>query len=347
MAKLQDQARRSSPATGRRRAWDRPSRSAAALITAGCSCCWEKPHRQRDVTADQIIDRLRPQLAKITGMRVFLQVVQDINIGGRPTRTQYQYTLQDVDAAELNEWAIKMQNAMIDLPQLRDVASDLQLGATTATLAIDRDQAARYGIQPQLIDDTLYDAFGQRQISQYFTQVNTYHVILEVLPELQNDLRILDKIFIKSPTSNQEVPLSAFVKLDTRPVGALSVNHQGQFPAVTISFNLAAGVALGDAVNAIDKVRANIGAPSGLNGTFQGTAKAFQDSLVTQPYLVVAAILAVYAILAMLYESYIYPLAILSTLPSAGVGALLILLVVHYDLSVIALVRACCCSSAS
>jgi HAE1 family hydrophobic/amphiphilic exporter-1 len=296
-----------------------------------------KPHHERD-PVEKIIDRLRPQLAKIAGLKVFLSVSQDINIGGRPTRTQYQYTLQDADADELNIWAEKMVAAMSTLPQLRDVASDQQMGASSATLTIDRDQASRYGIQPQLIDDTLYDAFGQRQVGQYFTQVNTYRIILEVLPELQSDMRTLDKIFVKSPNGGQQVPLSTFVKLDTKKVSALSINHQGQFPAVTISFNLTTGVALGEAVEAIQKLRESLGAPSGLNDNFQGTAKAFQDSLVTQPYLVAAAILAVYAILAMLYESYIYPLAILSTLPSAGVGALLILMVAHYDLSVIALV---------
>jgi hydrophobe/amphiphile efflux-1 (HAE1) family protein len=296
-----------------------------------------KPHRDRE-PVEEIMDRLRPQMAKIAGLRVFLSVSQDINIGARQTRTQYQYTLQDADADELGVWAGKMVAAMSTLPQLRDVTSDQQSGATSATLTIDRDQASRYGIQPQLIDDTLYDAFGQRQVGQYFTQVNTYRIILEVLPQLQSDMRTLDKIFIKSPTSGQQVPLSTFVKLDTKKVSALSINHQGQFPAVTISFNTATGVALGDAVEAIQALRVSMGVPSGLNDNFQGTAKAFQDSLVTQPYLVAAAILAVYAILAMLYESYIYPLAILSTLPSAGVGALLILLIVHYDLSVIALV---------
>ncbi len=296
-----------------------------------------KPHRERE-PVEEIMNRLRPQLAKIAGLKVFMSVSQDIQIGARQTRTQYQYTLQDADADELRIWSDKMVAAMATLPELRDVVSDQQSGASSATLTIDRDQASRYGIQPQLIDDTLYDAFGQRQVGQYFTQVNTYRIILEVLPELQADMRTLDKIFVKSPSSGQQVPLSTFVKLDTRKVSALSINHQGQFPAVTIAFNLAPGVALGDAVESIQKLRVSLGAPSGLNDNFQGTAKAFQDSLVTQPYLVAAAILAVYAILAMLYESYIYPLAILSTLPSAGVGALLILLVFKYDLSVIALV---------
>ena len=297
-----------------------------------------KPHRERKANVDQIIDRLRPQLARIAGLRVFMQASQDIVIGARGARTQYQYTLQDVDFRELNEWTQKITDAMAKLPMLRDVASDLQTGATTATLTIDRDQAARYGIQPQLIDDTLYDAFGQRQVGQYFTQVNTYRIILEVLPELQGDMRTLDKIFVKSPSSGQQVPLSTFVKVDTKPVSSLSINHQGQFPASTISFNLAPGTALGDAVKAIEDLSLEMGAPSQLKGTFQGSAPAFKESLASQPYLVAAAILAVYVILGMLYESYIYPWAILATVPSAGVGALLILLVAGYDLSVIALV---------
>jgi HAE1 family hydrophobic/amphiphilic exporter-1 len=297
-----------------------------------------KPHRERTATVDQIIDRLRPQLARIAGMRVFMQASQDIVIGARGARTQYQYTLQDVDFHELTEWTQKLTNEMAKIPMLRDVASDLQTGATTATLTIDRDQAARYGIQPQLIDDTLYDAFGQRQVGQYFTQVNTYRIILEVLPELQNEMRTLDKIFVKSPSTGQQVPLSTFVKVDTKPVSSLSINHQGQFPASTISFNLAPGVALGDAVKAIEELGVTLGTPATLKGTFQGSAQAFKESLASQPYLVAAAILSVYVILGMLYESYIYPWAILATVPSAGVGALLILLVAGYDLTVIALV---------
>ena len=297
-----------------------------------------KPHRERKATVDQIIDRLRPQLARIAGMRVYMQASQDIVIGARGARTQYQYTLQDVDFRELNEWTQKLTDAMAKLPMLRDVASDLQTGATTATLTIDRDQAARYGIQPQLIDDTLYDAFGQRQVGQYFTQVNTYRIIMEVLPELQGDMRTLDKIFVKSPSTGQQVPLSTFIKVDTKPVSSLSINHQGQFPASTISFNLAPGVALGDAVKAIEDLNIEMGTPSTLKGVFQGSAQAFKESLASQPYLVAAAILSVYVILGMLYESYIYPWAILATVPSAGVGALLTLLVAGYDLSVIGLV---------
>ncbi len=297
-----------------------------------------KPHRERKATADEIIARLRPQLAKITGVRAYMQAAQDIVIGARAARTQYQYTLQDVDVHELYEWTPKLTAEIGKLPMVRDVASDLQTGATTATLTIDRDQAARYGIQPQLIDDTLYDAFGQRQVGQYFTQVNTYRIIMEVLPELQGDMRTMDKIFIKSPTTGQQVPLSTFIKVDTKPVSSLSISHQGQFPAATISFNLAPGAALGDAVKAIEDLSLNIGTPAGLKGTFQGTAQAFKESLASQPYLIAAAILSVYVILGMLYESYIYPLAILATVPSAGVGALFTLLVAGYDLTVIGLV---------
>ena len=297
-----------------------------------------KPHRERTATADQIIARLRPKLATVTGVRAYMQASQDIVIGARAARTQYQYTLQDVDVHELYEWTPKLSAEIGKLPMVRDVASDLQTGATTATLTIDRDQAARYGIQPQLIDDTLYDAFGQRQVGQYFTQVNTYRIIMEVLPELQGDMRTLDKIFVKSPSSGQQVPLSTFVKVDTKPVSSLSISHQGQFPAATISFNLAPGAALGDAVKAIEDLSLTMGAPTSLKGTFQGTAQAFKESLASQPYLIAAAILSVYVILGMLYESYIYPWAILATVPSAGVGALLILLVAGYDLTVIALV---------
>ncbi len=297
-----------------------------------------KPHSERKANADQIIERLRPQLAGLEGVRVFMRSNQDLNIGGRFSRTQYQYTLQDVDAAELNEWADRIQANISKLPQLRDVASDSQNGATTATLVIDRDAAARYGVQAQLIDDTLYDAFGQRQVGQYSTQVNSYKIVLEVLPELQNDLRTLDRLYVKSPITGAQVPLSTFVTVDTRTLSSLSVNHQGQFPAVTLSFNLAPGYALGDAVDAINAAQISMGVPSGVRGTFQGTAKAFQESLATQPYLIAAAILAVYVILGMLYESFIYPLAILSTLPSAGVGALLILLLANYEFSVIALI---------
>jgi hydrophobe/amphiphile efflux-1 (HAE1) family protein len=297
-----------------------------------------KPRDERTSSADQIIERLRKKLEQVPGGTLFLQASQDITVGGRTTRTQYQYTLQDPDLDELNAWAPKMLAAMEKLPQLQDVASDQQSEGATLSLVIDRDQAARFGIQPSLIDQTLYDAFGQRQVTQYFTQLNSYHVVLEVDPKLQEDPNSLNKIYIKSPTTGQEVPLSTFVHYDTHHVGYLSVSHQGQFPAVTLSFNLAPGAALGDAVDAVDQAAARLHLPGSIQGSFQGTAQAFQDSLKSEPLLILAALLVVYIILGMLYESYIHPLTILSTLPSAGVGALLMLWGFHFDLSVIALV---------
>src|SRR5438045_4786153 len=203
---------------------------------------------------------------------------------------------------------------------------------------MDRDTASRYGIQPQLIDDTLYDAFGQRQVTQYFTQLNSYHVILEILPELQGKLDTLEKLYVKSPTTGDQVPLSVFCKWTTVPVRPLSIAHQGQFPAITISFNLAQGVALGQATNAVQKAVYDLGAPATLSSSFQGTAQAFQQSLGTVPLLILAALVVVYLILGVLYESYIHPLTILSTLPSAGVGALAILMAFGFDFSLIALI---------
>jgi hydrophobe/amphiphile efflux-1 (HAE1) family protein len=296
-----------------------------------------KPFADRAATADQIIARLRPKLAKVLGGNLFLQASQDITVGGRASKTQYQYTLQDADLGELFTWAPKILEKIKDLPQLRDVATDQQMSGTTTTLTIDRDQASRFGIQPAAIDATLYDAFGQNQITQYFTQLNSYHLILEVPPAMQGDMATLDKLYVKS-ASGQAVPLSTFVKVDTKPVAPLGISHQSQFPAVTLSFNLAPGVALGDAVTAIQGVMATMGVPGGLAGTFQGTAQAFQSSLSSQPYLIAAALIAVYIILGVLYESFIIPLTILSTLPSAGVGAFLILMAAGYDLSVIALI---------
>jgi hydrophobic/amphiphilic exporter-1 (mainly G- bacteria), HAE1 family len=297
-----------------------------------------KPRGERAASADQIIVRMRRQIAQVPGATVFLQAAQDLNVGGRLTRTQYQYTLQDSDLDELNDWAPKLLDQLQKLPMLRDVATDQQTNSSMLSLSIDRDQASRFGIQPSLIDQTLDDAFGQRQVTQYFTQLNAYHVILEIPPEMQSDPQTLSKIYVKSPATGQMVPLSTFVKFDTRHVTFLSINHQGQFPAVTISFNLAPGAALGDAVDAINRTAAAIRLPPSVHGSFQGTAQAFQSSLATQPYLILAALVVVYIILGMLYESYIHPLTILSTLPSAGVGALLILIVCHFDLSVIALI---------
>ncbi|MDE2331094.1 MAG: efflux RND transporter permease subunit, partial [Bradyrhizobium sp.] len=297
-----------------------------------------KPRDERDADAQHIIARLRPQAEKVQGARLFMQASQDVRLGGRATRTQFEYTLQDANLDELNEWAPKILAKMQTLPQLRDVATDQQTQGTTLQLKINRDTAARYGIQPQLIDDTLYDAFGQRQVTQYFTQLNSYHVILEILPELQGDLDTLNKLYIKSPVMGGQVPLSVFATWTTTPVRPLSISHQGQFPAITISFNLAEGVALGEATNAIQRTMVDIGAPATLNSSFQGTAQAFQQSLGSVPLLILAALVVVYLILGILYESYIHPLTILSTLPSAGVGALALLMVSGFDFSLIALI---------
>jgi hydrophobe/amphiphile efflux-1 (HAE1) family protein len=296
----------------------------------------QKPERK--ASADAIIARLRPKLAQVGGIALFLQAAQDINVGGRSSKTQYQYTLQDSNLDELNHWAPLLQQKMGTLSMVRDVATDQQTNAPTVTMTIDRTTAARFGIQPQVIDDTLYDAFGQRQVAQYFTQLNQYHVILEVPPALQGDPAALDKIYVKSPVTNGQVPISTFVKLDTTKTNYLSIAHQGQFPAVTLSFNLAQGASLGEAVSAIEETEAQMKLPSTIIGTFQGNAQAFQSSLSTTPYLIAAALVVVYIILGVLYESYIHPITILSTLPSAGVGAILILMLFHFDLSVIALI---------
>ena len=297
-----------------------------------------KPRNERSANAQQIIARLRPKLEKVPGARLYMQAAQDVRLGGRPTRTQFEFTLQDADLGELNQWAPKILGKMQTLPELRDVATDQQSQGTTLQLTVNRDTAARYGIQPQLIDDTLYDAFGQRQVTQYFTQLNSYHVILEILPELQGNLDTLNKIYVKSPTTGDQVPLSTFATWTSVPVRSLSISHQGQFPAITISFNLAQGVALGQATDAVQKAMAELGAPATLNSSFQGTAQAFQQSLGTVPLLIMAALVVVYLILGILYESYIHPLTILSTLPSAGVGALAILMMFGYDFSLIALI---------
>jgi hydrophobe/amphiphile efflux-1 (HAE1) family protein len=297
-----------------------------------------KPRDQRELNASQIIDRLRPQLAKITGANLFLQAAQDITVGGRSARAAFQYTLQDPNIAELNEWSLKLLDKMRTLPELVDVSSDLLASAPQLKVTINRDQASRFGISPQMIDDTLNDAYGQRQITQYFTQLNTYFLILEILPDLQTSLESLDRIYVKSPLTGAAVPLSALVDADSYTTGPLSVNHQGQFPAATLTFNLRAGVALGEAVDTINQAVRDIGMPNSVLGTFQGNAQAFQSSLSSEPALIAAALVVVYIILGMLYESFIHPLTILSTLPSAGIGALLALSLGHMDLSVIGII---------
>jgi hydrophobe/amphiphile efflux-1 (HAE1) family protein len=297
-----------------------------------------KPRDERTTNASAIIDRLRPKLAEIEGVKLTLQPSQDITVGGRIGRGQFQYTLQDADIGELNEWAPKVLAKMQTLPELADTTSDQQGNAPQLMVSINRDQASRLGIQPEVIDATLNDAFGQRQVAQYYTQTNTYHVILEVPSAMQGDPNTLDRIYLKSPLNGASVPISTLVTIDNTQVGPLSVSHQGQFPAVTISFNLPAGVALGQAIDAIQKAVADMGAPVTLVGTFQGNAQAFQDSLANEPVLIGAALIVVYLILGMLYESYIHPLTILSTLPSAGVGALLALMAGGFDLSVIGII---------
>jgi HAE1 family hydrophobic/amphiphilic exporter-1 len=297
-----------------------------------------KPRNERGASAQQIIARLRPKLEKVEGARLFMQAAQDVRLGGRPTRTQFEFTLQDANLDELNEWAPKILGKMQTLGELRDVATDQQSKGTTLELKINRDTASRYGIQPQLIDDTLYDAFGQRQATQYFTQLNTYKVVLEILPELQGSLDTLNKLYIRSPTTGEQVPLATFASWTSVPVRPLSISHQGQFPAITISFNLAQGVALGQATEAVQRAMAELGTPATLSSSFQGTAQAFQQSLGTIPLLIAAALVVVYLILGILYESYIHPITILSTLPSAGVGAIATLMLFGFDFSLIALI---------
>lgn len=298
-----------------------------------------KPLSQRDVTADQFIARLRPKLLEVPGIGVYLQSSQDINLSARASRTQYQYVLRDPDLDQLNTWAPRLLERMRALPQLTDVATDQQPGGPTVSLRIDRDLASRFGIQPRLIDDTLADAFGQRVVGQWFTQLTYYHLVMEVPPELQSDpAAALRRIYIVAPTTGGAVPLSTFVRVDTSGTSYLSVSHLNQFPAVTLSFNLAPGATLGEATEAIERARAEMGAPQSVQGSFQGNAQAFQAALANQPYLIAASLVAVYIILGMLYESYVHPLTILSTLPSAGLGALLVLWLFGFGLDVMGLI---------
>ncbi|HWZ11679.1 MAG TPA: multidrug efflux RND transporter permease subunit [Acidobacteriaceae bacterium] len=295
-----------------------------------------KPLNERKVSADQVINRLRGKLSHVPGANLILQAAQEVQIGGRQSDALYQYTLQDENLAELNEWIPRLVEKLQTNPLLRDISSDQQNQGLQVDLRIDRDTAARLGVTPQTIDATLYDAFGQRQVSTIFKTLNQYHVVMEVSQQFQQDPDALRKIYVASSTGEQ-VPLSTFAHFESSRT-PLSVNHQGQFPAVTISFNLAPNIALGQAVDAIERARIEIGAPSTLVGGFQGSAQAFQSSLSTEPLLILAALIAIYIVLGMLYESVIHPITILSTLPSAGVGALLALMLVGMDLSVIAII---------
>ncbi len=283
-----------------------------------------KPHGERDLTSDQVIQRLRPKVAAVEGAKFFMQSGQDISVGGRLSRTQYQYTLTDTDSKELNHWAPIVEAAMQKVPELQDVASDQQIAAPHMAIDIDRDAASRLGVSTSLIDETLYDAFGQRQIATMYTSTNQYKVILEVQPQFQDDPSALSKIYVPGPNGVQ-IPLSSFAHF-TSKVEPLMLSHQGQFPAVTVSFNLAPGVALGEAIDKIQTLERQLQMPATVSGAFMGTAQAFQASLSSTPLLVLAAILVVYIVLGVLYESYIHPITILSALPSAGVGALLALI---------------------
>jgi multidrug efflux pump len=295
-----------------------------------------KPLEERKLSGDQVIARLRPKLAKVPGAPTYLQAVQDLRIGGRVNSAQYQYTLQSVDLGELSTWAPKVERQLRTLPDIADVNSDQQDKGLQSLVAFDRGTASRLGLSPQLIDDTLYDAFGQRQVSIMYTPLNQYHVVMEVAPQFWQSSAALNDIYVRSPTGMQ-VPLSAVARYEPTST-LLSVNHQGQFPGITLSFNMAPGTSLGEAVQAIEKSMREMGLPGDIRGSFQGTAKAFQASLENQPLLILAALVTVYIVLGILYESYIHPLTILSTIPSAGVGALLALLLFKTELSMIALI---------
>ena len=303
-----------------------------------------KPIEQRGISASEVIRRLQPKLDQVEGITLFMQPVQDLTVEDRVSRTQFQYSLEDPDPKELALWVPRLMQKLQELPELRDVASDQQNQGLETELVINRDTASRLGITPQMIDDALYDAFGQRQVSTIYTQLNQYHVVLEVKPEFQKRPEDLDHIFLRTSmggqggaSGNMAVPLSAFVQIQHHNV-PLAVNHQGQFPVVTVSFNLAPGVSLGEAVKVVEKAKEDLGMPLSIQSAFQGTAQSFRASLTNEPLLILAALVTVYIVLGVLYESYIHPITILSTLPSAGVGALLALLLCHTELGVIALI---------
>src|SRR3989454_153410 len=295
-----------------------------------------KSLEERRISASDVIRRLQPKLAEVNGITLFMQPVQDLTVEDRVSRTQFQYSLEDVDVKELAYWTPRFIERLKALPELRDVASDQQNLGLLATLVIDRDTASRLGVLPADVDNTLYDAFGQRQVSTIFTQLNQYHVVMEVDPQFQQDPAALKNIYVRS-SSGEQVPLSAFTRFEPG-TASLALNHQGQFPVVTLSFNLAPGTSLGQAVKAIDAAKADLGMPPSLQTSYQVTAAAFLNSLSNEPILILAAIITVYIVLGVLYERYIHPITILSTLPSAGVGAILALLLCHTEFSVIALI---------
>jgi multidrug efflux pump len=295
-----------------------------------------KPLEDRGLSASEVIHRLQPQLAKVEGIRLYMQPVQDLTVEDRVSRTQYQYTLEDADPKELAEWTPRFVERLAAIPVLRDVASDQQNAGLQIRISLDRTTASRLGITPQMLDDALYDAFGQRQISTMFTQLNQYRVVLEAQPGQYRQPSDLQNIYVRS-ASGGSVPLSAFTRIET-VTAPLAISHQGQFPTATVSFNLAPGASLGDAVKAVNQARRDLDFPPSIKAGFQGTAQAFGASLTNTPLLILAAVLTVYILLGVLYESYIHPITILSTLPSAGVGALLSLMLCRTDFSVIALI---------
>ncbi|HTY19624.1 MAG TPA: multidrug efflux RND transporter permease subunit [Myxococcota bacterium] len=294
-----------------------------------------KPLEERRIDASSVIRRLQPELAQVPGVTLYMQPVQDLTVEDRVSRTQYQYSLEDPDPADLARWAPRLVEALRALPELRDVASDQQSLGLQASLQIDRDTASRLGVTPSHIDQALYDAYGQRQVSTMFTQLNQYHVVLEVAPEYQKKPSQLQDIYVDA--AGGPTPLATFASYQPGTT-SLAVNHQGQFPSVTLSFNLAPGAALGDAVTAIQGAEREIGLPQSIQGSFQGTAAAFQASLANEPLLILAALITVYIVLGVLYESYVHPITILSTLPSAGVGAFLALLICRTEFGVVALI---------
>jgi hydrophobe/amphiphile efflux-1 (HAE1) family protein len=295
-----------------------------------------KPLNERKISADQVIARLRGKLSVVPGASLYMQSAQDLQIGGRQSQAQFQYTLQGEDLQELNAWTPKVMQKLRMLPQLKDLNVDQQNKGLETDVVIDRDTGARLGVQPQAVDAALYDAFGQRQVSTMYRQLNQYHVVMEVDRRFNQDPEALRNIYVRS-SSGTNVPLSAFVHFGTSNT-SLVVPHQGQFPAVTFSFNLAPGISLGEATKIIENAQREINLPGTIHASFQGTAAAFQDSLKSEPFLILAALFTVYIVLGVLYESYIHPITILSTLPSAGVGAILALLITRTDLTIIALI---------
>ncbi|AVO61085.1 multidrug efflux RND transporter permease subunit [Pseudomonas chlororaphis] len=297
-----------------------------------------KDRGQRDVSASQFIDRIRPQMAKVPGIVLYLRAGQDINLSSGPSRSQYQYVLKSNDGPTLNTWTQRLTEKLRANPAFRDLSNDLQLGGSITHISIDRSAAARFGLTATDVDEALYDAFGQRQVNEFQTETNQYNVILELDAKQRGKAESLNYFYLRSPLSGEMVPLSALAKVDPPTVGPLSIAHDGMFPAANLSFNLAPGVALGDAVIMLEQAKNQIGMPASIAGNFQGAAQAFQSSLASQPWLILAALVAVYIILGVLYESFVHPLTIISTLPSAGLGALIMLWLLGQDFSIMALI---------